>query len=183
MGAIQVLKLNKYFKHFLLVLLVLAITACEDTKNKEIIKNPIISTYYLIRHSEKDRTNPDNLDPELNQDGLHRAIRWAEIFEPIPLDAIYSTNYERTSMTAAPTSVKKNIDIKYYEPDMNIEEFKLENEGLNVLIVGHSNTTPALVNKLLGLEKYDAMDDTDNGSLFIVRIINGKATDIRLNTF
>jgi len=64
MGAIQVLKLNKYFKHFLLVLLVLAITACEDTKNKEIIKNPIISTYYLIRHSEKDRTNPDNLDPE-----------------------------------------------------------------------------------------------------------------------
>ena len=35
---------------------------------------PVISTYYLIRHSEKDRSNPENPDPELNQKGLGRAM-------------------------------------------------------------------------------------------------------------
>lgn len=150
-------------------------------KDTKIVEDPVVSTYYFIRHAEKDRTDPDNPDPELNQDGLDRAIRWAEVFDPIDLDVIYSTNYERTSMTAAPTSVKKNIDVKYYDPDtIDIEQFKAENEGLNVLVVGHSNTTPDFVNKVINIEKYNAMDDDDNSSLFIVRIIDGVPTDIRL---
>jgi len=161
----------------LAMIIVGSISCKKDTKNVE----PIVSTFYFIRHAEKDRTDPENPDPELNQDGLNRAIRWAEIFDPIPMDVIYSTNYERTSMTAAPTSVKKNIDIKYYDPnEVDIEEFKLINEGKNVLVVGHSNTTPAFVNKMIGFEKYDDMDDSDNSSLFIVRFIDGVPTDIRL---
>ena len=148
----------------------------------EITQDPVISTFYFIRHAEKDRTDPENRDPELNQDGLGRAMKWAEVFDPIALDAVYSTNYERTSMTAAPTSVKKNIPIKYYDPaSLDIEVFKNSNERLNVLVVGHSNTTPDFVNKMLGTQKYDPMDDTDNSSLFIVRIIDGEATDIRLS--
>ncbi len=161
----------------LAMIIVGSISCKKDTKNVE----PIVSTFYFIRHAEKDRTDPENPDPELNQDGLNRAIRWAEIFDPIPMDVIYSTNYERTSMTAAPTSVKKNIDIKYYDPnEVDIEEFKLINEGKNVLVVGHSNTTPEFVNKMIGFEKYDDMDDSDNSSLFIVRIIDGVPTDFRL---
>ncbi len=162
----------------LAVLLVGSIGCKKDTKIGEY---PVVSTFYFIRHAEKDRTDPENPDPELNQDGLDRAIRWAEVFDAIPLDIVYSTNYERTSMTAAPTSVKKDIDIKYYDPSsLDIEAFKLENEGKNVLVVGHSNTTPMLVNKVIGEEKYDQMDDSDNSSLFIVWIIDGVPTDIRL---
>ncbi|MCB0373970.1 MAG: histidine phosphatase family protein [Muricauda sp.] len=161
----------------LVILIIGSISSCKKDTNVE----PVISTFYFIRHAEKDRTDPENPDPELNQDGLDRAIRWAEVFDPIHLDAIYSTNYERTSMTAAPTSVKKDIDVKYYDPNsLDIEEFKLVNEGKNVLVVGHSNTTPVLVNKMIGMEKYEFMDDSDNSSLFIVRIIDGTPTDIRL---
>ena len=162
-----------------LAILILGGISCKkDTKYAE---DPIISTFYFIRHAEKDRTDPENPDPELNQEGLNRAIRWAEIFDPIPLDLIYSTNYERTSMTAAPTSVKKHIDIKYYDPDsIEIEQFKLENEGNNVLVVGHSNTIPEFVNRMIEIQKYEDMDDSDNSSLFIVRIIDGIPTDIRL---
>ena len=162
----------------LAIILVGSISCKKDTK---IAVDPVTSTFYFIRHAEKDRTDPENPDPELNQDGLDRAIRWAEVFDAIPLDVVYSTNYERTSMTAAPTSVKKDIDIKYYDPSsLDMEEFKLVNEGKNVLVVGHSNTTPMLVNKMIDLEKYDQMDDSDNSSLFIVRIIDGVPTDIRL---
>ncbi|MBW8199394.1 SixA phosphatase family protein [Flagellimonas abyssi] len=163
----------------ILAFIFFGIVSCK--KDTKIGEDPIISTFYFIRHAEKDRTDPENADPELNQDGLDRAIRWAEVFDAIPLDMVYSTNYERTSMTAAPTSVKKDIDITYYDPStFDVEEFKLINEGKNVLVVGHSNTTPMLVNKVIGVEKYGPMDDSDNASLFIVRIIDGVPTDIRL---
>ncbi|MEX0315671.1 MAG: histidine phosphatase family protein [Allomuricauda sp.] len=162
-------------------ILIIGNTSCNNSNKDSEITDPIVSTFYFIRHAEKDRTDPENHDPELNQDGLMRAVRWAEVFDPIDIDVIYSTNYERTSMTAAPTSVKKNIDVKYYDPrDMDIDAFKLENEGKNVLVVGHSNTTPTFVNNVLGMDKYTQMDDTDNSSLFIIRIIDGVATDIRL---
>ncbi|WP_298925706.1 phosphoglycerate mutase family protein [uncultured Allomuricauda sp.] len=156
--------------------------SCNDSnKDMENTKEAVVSTFYFIRHAEKDRTDPENNDPELNQDGLGRAIHWAEVFDPIGLDVIYSTNYERTSMTAAPTSVKKDIDVQYYDPkSVDVEAFKASNEGLNVLVVGHSHSTPTFVNNMLGIEKYDYMDDRDNSSLFIVRIIDGVATDIRL---
>lgn len=162
-----------------LAILILGGSSCK--KDTKYVEDPIISTFYFIRHAEKDRTDPENPDPELNQEGLNRAIRWAEVFDPIPLDVIYSTNYERTSMTAAPTSVKKQINIKYYDPDsMEIEQFKLENEGNNVLVVGHSNTIPEFVNRMIEFQKYEDMDDMDNSSLFIVRIIDGVPTDLRL---
>lgn len=155
---------------------------CSGDKDKEINKEPIISTFYLIRHAEKDRSDSTNIDPELTQQGLDRAIRWAEIFDKVSINAIYSTNYERTQMTAAPIAIKKNLDVQTYDPkNLDVEAFLMDNEGFNVLIVGHSNTTPDFANKLLKMEKYEAMDDADNGSLFIVRVVDGKASDIRLN--
>jgi broad specificity phosphatase PhoE len=166
----------------ILALLLLTGYACgEDHQADAGTSNSAVTTFYLIRHAEKDRSNPEAVDPELNQDGLGRAMHWAEILKEVSLDAIYSTDFERTSMTAAPASVKNNITVQFYDPDtLEVAQFKKENYGKNVLVVGHSNTTPALVNKLIGEEKYSAMDDYDNGSLFIVQFVGDRATDIRL---
>ena len=181
MGITKMFKRINTLKIYLFVCIATGIFSCNN-KDKEIKADLIVSTFYLIRHAEKDRTDPSNSNPELNQDGLGRAIKWAEVFDPIDLDVIYSTNYERTSMTAAPTSIKKDINVKYYNPsDMDIEALKAENLSKNVLIVGHSNTTPVMANKLLGYDKYEQMEDNDNGSLFIIRIIDSTSTTIRLN--
>ena len=160
----------------------LLFTRCGEEQHEPAAgQNGPVTTFYLIRHAEKDRSNPDEIDPELNQDGLGRAMHWAEILNNVALDAIYTTDFERTSMTAAPASVKQDITVQYYDPDtLNIDNFVRENLGKNVLVVGHSNTTPALVNKLIGEEKYAPMDDYDNGSLFIVQCIGNATTDIRL---
>ena len=84
-------------------------------------------------------------------------------------------------MTAAPTSVKKDIDIQYYDMDnLNIDQFRADNLGKKVLVVGHSDTTPDFVNKMIGENKYETMDDADNSSLFIVEIVGDKATAMRL---
>ena len=44
------------------------------------------------------------------------------------------------------------------------------------MVVGHSNTTPAFVNEILGEPKYDDIDDALYGFLYVVRVKNGSAT-------
>ena len=156
--------------------------SCED-EPKQVMDNAVqpVSTFYLIRHAEKDRSNPSDNDPELTQQGLGRAMHWAEILDDVPLDAIYTTDYQRTSMTAAPASVKQDINVTYYQPgQVDIEQFKADNLGKNVLVVGHSNTTPEFVNALIGTEKYAPIRDDENGNLFIVQLVGDTATDLKL---
>ena len=57
---------------------------------------------YLIRHAEKDRTDPLNKNPHLNENGKERSLLWNEYFKNNKIDAIYSTNYNRTIETILP---------------------------------------------------------------------------------
>jgi 2,3-bisphosphoglycerate-dependent phosphoglycerate mutase len=135
------------------------------------------TTYYLIRHAEKDRTDTLNKNPNLNKNGQERAKRWANYFENIDLEAVYSTEYERTMQTAKRLADSKDLEIQNYAPEKMYDAiFQKETIGKKVLIVGHSNTTPVFVNKILGEKKYENMNDTDNASLYIVTITNNKKT-------
>ena len=135
------------------------------------------TTYYLIRHAEKDRTDKTNRNPNLNEKGLERAKRWANHFKDINLDAVYSTKYNRTMQTAKPTSDSKSLEIINYDPrNMYDSIFQKATKGKTVLVVGHSNTTPFFANKILGNEKYKQMDDHDNASLYIVTIKGDEKT-------
>lgn len=173
----------KNFPAILIGICLLTVLSCkEEPKVKMVAADPVVSTFYFIRHAEKDRSIPENPDPELNQKGLGRAMHWTEILNEVPLDAIYSTDYERSKMTAAPTAVKRDITVQYYDPAIiDLEQFKNENLGKNVLVVGHSNTTPALVNRMIGDERFSQMDDTDNGSLFMVTLIGSHSAVSRLS--
>ena len=167
----------KVFKSILIFVFILGLLGCEEEPKIA----DTVSTFYFIRHAEKDRSDSENIDPELTQKGLGRAMHWAEILDEVPIDAIYSTDYERTQMTAAPMAVKKNLTVQIYDPRLiDIEQFKAENLNKKVFIVGHSNSTPEFVNKMIGQDKYGQIDDRQNGSLFIVEIVNGIATDMRL---
>ncbi|QBA64356.1 SixA phosphatase family protein [Muriicola soli] len=167
----------------LCLIFLLSLFSCkEETQLTNTEIGPEVTTYYFIRHAEKDRTDPENRDPELNQKGLGRAMHWAEILNDANITAIYTTDYRRTTMTAAPAEVKYDLIRQYYDPSMiDVAAFKADNLGKNVLVVGHSNTTPDFVNKMIGEEKYPPMDDSDNGSLFIVQQIGDMTTDVRLN--
>ena len=142
----------KNFPAILIGICLLTVLSCkEEPKVKMVAADPVVSTFYFIRHAEKDRY-------------------------------IYSTDYERSKMTAAPTAVKRDITVQYYDPAIiDLEQFKNENLGKNVLVVGHSNTTPALVNRMIGDERFSQMDDTDNGSLFMVTLIGSHSAVSRLS--
>ena len=128
---------------------------------------------YLIRHAEKDRSDAKNRNPELNDLGKKRALKWVQVFKNIELDKIYSTNYNRTIQTVTPISEESNIDISIYSPSkINYEHFMSDNNGKKVLVVGHSNTIPFFVNGLINKESYDQIDDLNNSNLYVVTICN-----------
>ena len=140
-----------------------------------------ITTYYFIRHAEKLRIDKTDRNPNLNDDGLKRAEAWKEVFSTISFDAVYSTDYSRTKLTAKPTADSKNLPLLLYSPsNMYSDAFKNKTKGKTVLVVGHSNTTNVFANKVLGVEKYDKINDSNNSNLYIVTLIDGKPSAILL---
>jgi broad specificity phosphatase PhoE len=140
-----------------------------------------VTTYYFIRHAEKLRIDKTDKNPNLNYNGYKRAEAWKDVFSNISFDAVYSTDYNRTKLTAKPTADSNNLPILLYNPNsMYSEAFKNNTKGKTVLVVGHSNTTNVFVNKILGVEKYVEINDNNNSNLYIVTITDGKSSSVLL---
>ena len=80
-------------------LLFFVVFSCQSIKKEKADLEGKNTIYYFIRHAEKDRTDLKNKDPELTEIGIQRAKKWADYFDNIDLDLIYSTNYKRTRQT------------------------------------------------------------------------------------
>ena len=127
--------------------------------------------FFLIRHAEKDRSDLENKNPNLNEKGKLRALKWVEILDGINFDKIYSTNYNRTIQTVSPISKKLNIDVSIYSPSaLSYKDFILKNYGNKGLVVGHSNTIPGFVNGLINEKVYEQINDLNNSNLYSVTI-------------
>lgn len=162
-------------KNILLVFSLLFVMNCFAQESKE--SETETSVYYLIRHAEKDRSDKKNKDPNLTEAGNYRAAYWADVFKNVKFDAIYSTDYNRTQQTAAPTAEANELEVISYHPfKLDFKSFLMNTKGKTILIVGHSNTTPAYTNKLLNKEKFEPIDDTNNGNLYIVTVTGNSKT-------
>ena len=129
------------------------------------------STFYLIRHAEKVRTNKSDRDPKLNEKGIIRSLNWKEFFIDKDISKIYSTNYKRTIETVKPLQEAMGLATILYSPySIDYKDFISSNEGEVVLIVGHSNTIPNFVNKLINDQVYDQIDDLNNSNLYVVNL-------------
>lgn len=156
---------------FILILSVFSLTTSCQEENPE-----KMTTYYFIRHAEKDTSDPQNKDPHLTEAGLERAQRWAEVFEEVKFDVIFSSDFNRTRKTAQIIADSQEKTVEIYDPkNLNDEEFQKRSKGKTVLVVGHSNTNPHFVNLLLGEKKYKDIDEAESGSLFIVHVFPGGA--------
>ncbi len=128
---------------------------------------------YLIRHAEKDLSDPDTKNPKLTQCGEERAHRLATIFKDINLQAVYSTDFKRTQRTAKPTAKSKKIAIESYSPyvlDDLLGELTAKKQ--DVLVVGHSQTTNVLAGKLAGVN-LEIIDEYEYDRLYQVVVTEG----------
>ena len=118
-----------------------ALAACASTPPADARK------IYLVRHAEKAAGE----DPGLTLVGRARAEILAGELRHTGLTAIYSTETRRTRQTAAPIARATGLTVLPYDAG-SLETFAnmLRATPGNILVVGHSNTTPQLVKALGG---------------------------------
>lgn len=152
-------------KSFCLLILFICFSAGVPSVDAQ---SPETTTFILVRHAEKIDDETD--DPPLNKMGKERAAALAEHLSETNITAIYSTDYKRTLQTVQAIADAKGLEIKWYDPfgEEQLQKIIAENAGGTVLISGHSNTTPFLVNQLIGQDRYKPLDENDYDNLFIV---------------
>lgn len=129
------------------------------------------TTLYLVRHAEKTAAASD---PGLTEDGTRRAEALAERLEDAGVSAIYSTDYTRTQDTARPLAERLSLTVKSYDPsDLTSFAKTVQAEGGSILIVGHSNTTPQLVEALGGDGGTPITEATEYDRLYVLTLSDG----------
>jgi broad specificity phosphatase PhoE len=144
--------------------------------------NAQTTKYIILRHAEKDTTVANSKmmasDPPLNSIGEKRALSLVDKFKMLKVNQIYATNYKRTKATASPIAKAQNLDITIYDPrkldTFAIQLLSAENNGKTILVVGHSNSSPKLVNLLIKKDLYKDLDESIYDTYWIVTNKNGK---------
>jgi 2,3-bisphosphoglycerate-dependent phosphoglycerate mutase len=161
-----------------LVLLVLAVWGWSAANTTTVI---------VIRHAEKANTGAK--DPPLSPAGEARAALLAQLFamgEPHErIGAIYVSPLTRSRMTAAPLAAALKLTPVEVQPDnpRGLAHRALrENPGGRILIVGHSDTVPAIVSSLSGQKGVGPIGDAEYDRMYIVTVPGiGRANVLRLS--
>ena len=135
-----------------------------------------VTTIFFSRHAEK----AGGKDPELLPAGTARAERLARKLPAKRVAAVYATSYRRTQATAAPTAKTAGVNVRPYAADGSAKALTdgwlKKHRGETILVVGHSNTVPDLLNALTGTRAYGNIDEGDYSRLYKVTVSGkGKA--------
>ncbi len=132
------------------------------------------ATIILIRHAER---NPGMApDVLLTPAGEERAKQLAAILKDANIHAIYTTEVRRTQQTAEPTAKQYHLQpvvIPAKDIDTLVARLQALPDDDTVLVVGHANTVPLLVERLGG-STVPALTDAEYDRMIIV-VTKGKA--------
>ena len=144
------------------------------------------TTVIFVRHAEKASVPAD--DPGLSPAGqrrvaeLTRQLVDADVVAGI--DAVYSTPYRRTEETARPVAEALDLPINTYDAadtEAIMEYIVREHKGKIILVVGHSNTLPALIGNMGASKRVPEIAEDEYDNIYIVSIPwFGKTKTIRL---
>jgi broad specificity phosphatase PhoE len=127
----------------------------------------------LVRHAEK-AAQPAQ-DPPLTDAGSARARALVAVARDAGVKSIISTQYLRTRNTAEPTAAALSITPEIVNAGPMPQHAKavadqvMKHAGETVLVVGHSNTIPAIVGALGAPQPRD-LCDSEYDQLFVVVI-------------
>ncbi len=144
------------------------------------------TTVIFVRHAERATLPAD--DPGLSEAGKRRATELARQLVDADvvagIDAVYSTSYRRTEETAQPVAEALNLPIIAYDASNTetiIDEIVKQHKGKIILVVGHSNTVPAMIGNMGASKKVPVIDKGEYDNIYIVSIPwFGKTKTIRM---
>jgi broad specificity phosphatase PhoE len=123
---------------------------------------------FLVRHAEK---SGQGSDPELSLPGRQRAGLLAAMLKDAGVQHVHSTEYRRTLQTATPVARQHQLELQLYDPaQLHQLADRLLGEGGVHLVVGHSNTTPRLVQQLGGEPGPPINEPTEYDRLYLLTI-------------
>jgi len=129
------------------------------------------TTLVVVRHAEK--AEEGGSDPLLSSAGQERALRLADMLGDERIAAIYVTDTRRSQLTAAPLAARLGLTptvLAARDTAALLENIGDEHVGGKVVIVGHSNTVPAIVATLSRGRATPRLGDDDYDSLFVVTV-------------
>lgn len=135
---------------------------------------------YLVRHAEKADTTRD---PTLSAAGEARARALDSALRDAGVQAVVTTQLRRTALTAAPLAERRALAPEVVQttgqahPEAVARLVRERHAGETVLVVGHSNTVPAIVAALGGPRPPD-LCDAEYSRLFVL-VLDG-STPARL---
>ena len=154
------------FRVLLALLLVHLLAACGTTVRRDTA--PL--TFVVVRHAEKATDDPEN--PGLSAAGRARATALAERLRDTPLVATYATEFRRTQQTAQPAAALHGVPVQAYfarGPAAEVvAQWRQAHDAGTVLVVGHSNTVPAIIAALGGPAVTIADEEFDG--LFVLTV-------------
>lgn len=145
------------------------------------------TTVILVRHAEKD-VEPAG-DPVLTAAGTERAATLAAELADRGIAGIIVSEYARTRLTAQPLAERLGIEPEVASVRAGLREHALgiaalirsRYAGKTVLVVGHSNTLPAII-AALGAEVEPICDGT-YGNLYVVTLREGERTAVTRRSY
>jgi len=133
------------------------------------------TTVIFVRHAEKTAEPAD--DPLLSLAGERRAAELARQLVDADVvagvDAVYATPYRRTVDTAKPVADELGLPINSYDAadtEKIMEQIVRKHKGKIILVVGHSNTLPALIYNMGASKKVPVINENEYDNIYIVSI-------------
>ena len=137
---------------------------------------PAMTKVYVTRHFQK----AVGADPDLTAEGRANAARLADILQGEGIRAIFVTATKRSEQSGRPLAERLGLALTVYDPmDPATLEAKVRASGGSVLVVGHSNTVPDLVERFGG-GRQQPMAEDQFGTLFVIDQPSGALSRIEI---
>jgi len=142
-------------------------------------------TALIVRHAERAEKPAD--DPGLTAAGQARAIALVEVARKAKVTAIITTELLRTRNTAGPTAKSLGITSEVLmtgDPRhaQNVASAVRAHGGQTVLVVGHSNTIPAIIEGL-GARNPGAICEMEYDKIFLVKVAANGVASVTRSTY
>ncbi|MDQ2664740.1 MAG: histidine phosphatase family protein [Gemmatimonadota bacterium] len=141
------------------------------------------TTIIIVRHAEK--AAAPAADPPLTPLGVARAETLRQLVRDAGVRAVISTQFVRTRTTGAPAAAALGITPEVLDarltPGATRDSILARHRGQTVLLVGHSNTLPALV-EAFGVPRPADICDAGYDNVFVVTVpSSGSASVLHLH--
>ena len=138
------------------------------------------TTVIVVRHAEK---VDDSRDPLLSKAGRARAAALADALADAGVTAILTTQYERTKGTAAPLAERVGVtaEVVAAAGGSHVADVAARVRALapgTIVVVGHSNTVPAIVRALGGADVGE-MPDSAYADMYVLSIDEASTRVVR----